>query len=131
MLTGGCLCGAVRYEAAGEPFGSSVCHCITCRRASGAPMVAWFSVKPGELRLVGETTDYPSSSHAVRRFCGQCGTHLVFDDSHFPDEVDIATATLDDPEAVPPLKHIWTRSQIAWVRLGDGLPRHPESSDEP
>lgn len=128
MLSGGCLCGAVRYETGGDPFNSGVCHCTTCRRAHGAPMVAWFSVRRDRFTISGELRDYRSSSHAVRRFCSNCGTQVLFDDSRYPDEVDITTASLDDPAAVPPAFHIWTHSQLSWVNLDDGLPRHPERS---
>jgi hypothetical protein len=62
----------------------------------------------------------------VRRFCPNCGTQLLFDDSRYPDEIDVATATLDDPAAVPPAFHIWTRSQLPWVKLADDLPAYPE-----
>lgn len=128
-LAGGCLCGAVRYEASGEPFNSAVCHCRTCQRAHGAPMVAFFSVKAANFRLLsGELFDYASSDHAVRRFCRACGTQLLFDDSRYPDEIDIATASLDEPAAVPPGLHIWTMSRVPWVKLDDGLPVYPERS---
>ena len=123
-LTGGCLCGAVRYEADGEPYHSGYCHCVTCRRASGAPVVAWFSVKLAAFRLLqGETRTFESSEHGRRRFCVGCGTQLFFDDDDFPDEIDITNASLDEPERVPPGFHLYDKSRIAWVRFGDGL-RH-------
>ena len=55
MLTGGCLCGHVRYEADGAPFHETICHCSMCRRAAGAPMVAWFSVPRAGFRVVAGT----------------------------------------------------------------------------
>ena len=128
LLTGGCLCGAVRYEARGEPYSSGVCHCRTCQRSNGAPMVAFFSNKLSDFTLTGEVRRHRSSGHGERLFCGDCGTQLFFDDARYPDEIDIATVTLDDPAAVPPAFHIWTRSQIPWVKLDDGLPRYPERS---
>ena len=128
MLTGGCLCGAVRYEARGEPFSSGVCHCRTCQRSNGAPMVAFFSNELADFSLTGEPLAFRSSDHGVRRFCGACGTQLFFDDARFPDTVDIATVTLDDPNAVPPEFHIWTRSQLDWLKLDDGLPRYAKSN---
>jgi hypothetical protein len=123
-LTGGCLCAAVRYEASGEPYHSGYCHCVTCRRASGAPVVAWFSVKLKDFRLLqGETRSFESSDHGRRRHCGSCGTQLFFDDDDFPDEIDITNASLDEPERVPPDFHLYDKSRIDWVRFGDGL-RH-------
>jgi hypothetical protein len=127
-LSGGCLCGAVRYETDAEPYGAGLCHCVTCRKASGAPMTAWFSVKAEDLRLTGELRKHRSSDHAVRSFCPGCGTQLLFDDARYPDEVDVSIASLDDPDPVRPEKHIWTRSQLNWVRLADGLPSFAERS---
>ena len=127
MLTGGCLCGAVRYEAGGEPYHSGYCHCVTCRRASGAPVVAWFSVRREDLRITrGEPRTHRSSDHGRRLFCGDCGAQLLFEDSGLPDEIDVATASLDDPNAAPPHFHLYLKSRIDWVRFGDGLPTFRE-----
>ncbi len=127
MLTGGCLCGAVRYETDGTPFNATVCHCSMCRRAAGAPMVGWFSVRPEELRWTGaEPRRYRSSPGATRSFCGACGTPLTFQADSFADEVDITTASLDDPEAVPPADHTRGATKLRWVRLCDELPVHPD-----
>jgi hypothetical protein len=129
MLAGGCLCGDVRYEADGPPLGSAICHCRICQQAHGAPMVAFITVNRSAFRLTsGEPKAYASSDHGTRRFCGRCGTQLFFEDSRYPEEFDIATATLDDPSAAPPTKHIWTMSQVSWVHLDDGLPVFPERS---
>jgi hypothetical protein len=126
MLAGGCFCGAVRYEAAGEPYSAAICHCTTCQKTSGAPMVGFFSVKRDGFRISGPLSEFRSSEHAVRRFCSACGAQIVFDDSRYPDEVDLTTISLDDPTAVPPTFHIWTRSRQPWVKLADGLPTYPE-----
>lgn len=123
MLTGGCFCGKIRYEAHGVPFNSNICHCVDCRRVAGAPMVAWFSVRTSELRYVkGEPRSFDSSDRASRTFCPDCGTGLTYQNRATPEDIDIATCTLDTPEAVPPVEHVWTRRQLSWVRLSDGLP---------
>jgi hypothetical protein len=128
MLTGGCLCGEVRYEADGVPFHKTVCHCSMCRRASGAPTVAWFSVPRGELRWMrGGPQHYRSSAQATRGFCVRCGTALTYENDAYPDEIDITTCSLDDPELVPPTDHTRTSSRLRWVKLSDGLPQHPEA----
>jgi len=130
MRAGGCVCGAVRYEVAAEPYGAAVCHCRTCQRVHGAPMVAFFSARKADVRLTGELGEIRTSDHGIRRFCRACGTHIVFDDSRYPDEIDIATTTLDDPAPVAPRFHIWTRSQLPWVKLGDDLQTFPERSGQ-
>jgi hypothetical protein len=127
MLEGGCLCGHVHYEAGGEPFHSTVCHCSMCRRAAGAPMVAWFTVPRAAFRLVaGEPACFASSAGVARTFCPRCGTSLTFESDEFPDEIDVTAASLDDPEAVPPRDHTQTATRLRWVRLADGLPAYPD-----
>src|ERR1700752_2191842 len=62
MLTGGCFCGKVRYEISAAPVGSTVCHCVDCRRATGAPFVGWMSVPWSAFRLVAGATKTHASS---------------------------------------------------------------------
>lgn len=132
MLTGGCFCGHIRYEADGEPFHPSICHCTMCRRTAGAPMVAWFTVPQSAFRITaGEPTRFASSGKAVRSFCPRCGTPLTFESSDYPDEVDITTASLDDPEAMPPRDHTHFATRLSWVKLADDLPGYPDGRTHP
>lgn len=125
MLRGGCHCGRVRYETDGTPFHATICHCIDCRRVSGAASVAWFSVSRASLQWTGDMPSaYGSSPGALRRFCSQCGTSISFEDVKYPEEVDIATATLDDPERVPPADHVFVSQRPHWVAIGDALPTY-------
>lgn len=126
MLTGGCFCGHVRYEAGGTPFHSTICHCAMCRRVAGAPMVAWFSVRRADYRLVaGTPTRFASSDHAERTFCPRCGTPLTFENRTLLHGLDVTTASLDDPAALPPADHSRTATRLPWVVLDDGLPAYP------
>jgi hypothetical protein len=86
-LTGGCHCGAIRYEVSGDPFTHAICHCTDCRRHSGAPMVSWTMYPVGSLRVTrGTPKVYVSSEHARRHFCADCGTGLFYyNDSMLPD----------------------------------------------
>jgi hypothetical protein len=124
---GGCLCGAVRYRISGEPMGSMVCHCRTCRKASGAPVVAWLSVAKDRFTLTGPTQRFNSSKNVTRTFCTRCGTGLTYQHQNEPDEVDVTTCSLDDPNAFPPTHHSWLDHDLAWVKFGDGLPSFPQS----
>jgi hypothetical protein len=127
MLKGGCFCGEIRYEADDAPMQATACHCSICRRTSAAPLVAWFTVKLGSFRIVsGEPRSFRSSDHAARTFCPSCGTPLTFLSTRHPDEIDITTCSLDDPEQVPPRSHIWRASGISWMKSADGLPVYPE-----
>jgi hypothetical protein len=126
-LAGGCLCGAIRYEVRGAPYHRTVCHCSVCRRSSGAPMVAWFSVKLADFAFTaGQPATYRSSAKAQRHCCPTCGTQLTFKLDAM-DEIDVTVCSLDDPEAVLPQDHTYVSTQLGWVHLADGLPRHPQA----
>jgi hypothetical protein len=127
MLEGGCFCGDVRYQAEGAVSNETNCHCSICRGVSGAPFVAWFSVPKSGFRIVsGRPATFRSSDHAVRSFCPRCGTQLTFESSRFPDEIDVTTSSLDDPEKVPPRDDTHTSSKLSWVKLDERLPAFPE-----
>ena len=79
MLTGGCFCGRVRYEAPGPAFNRTSCPCSICRRMSAAPFVAWFSAARSRLRFACEPARFRSSDKATRSFCPECGTRLAFE----------------------------------------------------
>ena len=131
MLTGGCFCGAIRYQASGQVFNETSCHCDICRRTSGAPYMAWFSVPAAGFQLLaGTPATFRSSGHATRTFCPTCGTQLTFADDASPDEIDISTCSLDQPEQAPPRDHTYISSKLDWVQLADELPRFPRSRSE-
>jgi hypothetical protein len=123
---GGCLCGAIRYRVEGPVEDSAYCHCRTCQRQSGAPVVAWFAVPPGNLRYTkGKPKGYRASTRATREFCGDCGTYLLFREDDATASLGVNTATLDEPERVPPTFHIWHKSHIDWFDTADAFPRFP------
>ena len=130
-MQGGCFCGAIRYEAVGSPFHETNCHCSVCRRISGAPFVAWFSVAKSGFRFtVGTPTRFHSTAKGERSFCPRCGTHLTFEHEDFAGEVDVTTCSLDHPELLPPKDHTHTYRKLSWVVLNDGLPAYLESRHE-
>jgi hypothetical protein len=125
-LQGGCMCGAVRYEASGAVSNPTLCHCVDCRRASGAPALAWFSVRRDALRWTrGIPARNPSSPGVERLFCGSCGTQLTWHSAAAPDEIDVTTGSLDDPDAVPPADHTFHSQRVRWLHLADDWPRFP------
>ncbi|MDP8994996.1 MAG: GFA family protein, partial [Pseudomonadota bacterium] len=102
MPKGGCHCGAIRYEMPTEVAHAALCHCTDCRRASGAPVVAWALAPRDKVWIEGEPQAYASSEPALRHFCGRCGTSLFYtNEAVFPGMVDVQIATLDDPDAIP------------------------------
>ena len=123
-IQGGCLCGAVRYRLASEPFEAGYCHCAICRRSTGAPVVAFGTVPFDDFQVTGNPCRRRSSDFGERWFCRDCGTPLAMLVTHQPDTIDFTIATLDRPEAAIPEFHIWTQSRIAWFDTRDDLPRH-------
>ena len=125
-IEGGCLCGQVRYRVSGAPTSSMICHCRSCRRAASAPAVPWVTFAKSGLTFTAGAPGYFASSAPVRRsFCPTCGAPLTYEHAKRPDEIDLTTASLDDPEAFPPTYHAWLEDDLAWVRFGDGLPAYP------
>jgi hypothetical protein len=123
---GGCLCGAVRFEAKGEPINVRICHCRNCQKAMGSPFFARALYEQSALTVTGDTGRYPSSDRIERVFCTRCGTRL-FSWRRDGSAAGVALATFDDRNAFAPTEHIWVSEKIAWVRFDDGLPQHSES----
>lgn len=121
---GGCHCGAVRYEVSGEPQHVALCHCVDCRKSAGAPMVAWAAFAEDEFSLLqGELSTFNSSGTAMRSFCPKCGTGIAYRNAKYlPGIVDIQSATLDDPDALPAGAHIQTAERIGWMSEAHSLP---------
>ncbi len=128
MIEGGCHCGQIRYGFNGIAEYETNCHCTTCQKTSGAPYVAWFTVKKSSLLLLsGKPKPYQSSAHGVRMFCSNCGTLLFFQYTSHSDEIDITTCSLANPELMPPKDHTWVESKLPWVMISDDLPQHEKS----
>ena len=132
-ISGGCHCGAIRYEIDGEAITHALCHCADCRRHAGAPMVGWTMYRADQMRIVkGEPKTYHSSQNGRRRFCPDCGTGLFYTNAEMlPGIVDVQSATYDDPDLVPARAHIQTAERIGWMRTAHELPefeRYPPPS---
>lgn len=128
-ITGGCLCGAVRYRIDGPVEEVAHCHCGMCRRGSGAAVMTWAVVPRAAFRLTtGELAAYRSSDHGERRFCPNCGAQVLCLSSHAPRIADVALGTFDRPEDHPAERHYWTSSRLGWLRLDTHLPELPEET---
>jgi hypothetical protein len=127
-IRGGCRCGALRYVARGTPSASMLCHCRSCAHAAGAPAVAWITVEAdGFAWERGTPAAFHSTPPVTRTFCATCGTSLTYAETARPHQIDVTTATLDDPEAFPPTYHAWLHDGPRWLRFGDGLPAYEQS----
>ncbi len=125
-ITGGCLCGAVRYEATElvtGPYPSYYCHCRMCQTLSGSAFVLGTKFRRNSFRFTrGNPKFYKSSNIAERGFCANCGSWLVYR-AFKSDWIDISTGSLDHPEDFPPKYHSGVESQLPWLDIQDDLPR--------
>ncbi len=125
ILTGRCLCGVIQYRCGPVLYPPTLCHCESCRRASGAHAVGWLTVTAKNLSFTGDSPrEYASSPGVLRTFCGRCGTPLTYSNVRRPAEVDITLCTLDQPELAAPVDHIWMQDAPSWDGPCDALPRY-------
>jgi hypothetical protein len=125
VYTGGCLCGALRYEAHGEPLFAGHCYCGDCRKASGSGFVPFMGYAAAMVRFTGaprqSRTPAANGNVAVRNFCGACGG-LVFGGTVGEDrQFTIYAGSLDDPSVFHPRIAIFTRDRPAWALIPPGL----------
>jgi hypothetical protein len=121
-IEGGCLCEAIRYRVVGVPVSSIICHCNTCRRASGAPSVAWLTFPFGNFTLMsGRPQIFRSSPGVKRTFCASCGTPLTYESDHELGTIDVTTISLDDPSKFPPTREVWLDHKLAWEEANPSL----------
>ena len=124
-ITGGCLCGALRYEAAGEPLYTGFCFCADCRKASGGGSIGFMAFAASAIRFTGEARQFTSRAFrggdATRNFYPVCGG-LVFGgvvgetESH-----TVYAGSLDDPARFQPAIAIFNRDRPGWAPLPPGL----------
>jgi hypothetical protein len=125
MYTGRCLCGAIEFNAAGEPRSVHYCHCGMCRRATASAfaVIAWFSARSivwsGHVPRVRR-----SSSVAERAFCAQCGSalYLKYDNSS---EIGLMLGCFDRADLLAPAYHYAAESRLPWLEVGEGLGTEP------
>lgn len=123
--SGGCLCGALRYEASGEPIVSGHCYCKDCRKASGAAFLPFMLFDAGAIRFTGDSLQFRSPAlrggDATRNSCPRCGS-LVFGGVVGVDEDHTVYAgTLDDVSRFHPIVAIFTRDRPEWVTVPTGM----------
>ena len=129
--SGGCHCGAIRYELTGKPKDVALCHCVDCRRNAGAPVMAWAGYPQASVKLTkGEPKVFHSTGATYQSFCSHCGTGLFYRNEEFlPGVVEVQLTTLDDQEALPPTIQIQVAERLGWMKSAHTLPeiqRFPE-----
>ncbi|WP_341780909.1 GFA family protein [Ectopseudomonas mendocina] len=106
-LTGGCLCGQVRFETSGQPYRVGVCHCLDCRKHHGALFHASAIFPQDAVTIEGETSQY-----AGRHFCPRCGSSVF---GRSADEIEVNLGSLDQPDRFTPTYELWTIRREAWL----------------
>ena len=126
ILTGRCLCGAVRYRAEGPPLRVSHCHCEQCRRAGGGVALTFAGFETAKVTFEGlPMKRVRSTDFASREFCPECGSPITFRFDQRPEHIGITVGTLDNPEKTPAIRHNFTSEKIPWVTLDPHLPGEP------
>ena len=120
-ITGGCLCGAVRYETTAAPLWTFYCHCESCRRHSGAPVVMFVGFPIDEVHWPGDERDlYETSPGVFRGFCRKCGSSITYERVSGGKEMfEVHIGTLDAPDDFPPKKHWYHNERISWFDTTD------------
>ncbi len=126
-ITGGCLCGACRYETDAAPVNIRACHCRMCQKAIGASFNARVLVPLDSMAITGPVGWYQSSDVLRRGFCTVCGTTL-FSERASGNVIGLTMGSLDDPDRFDPDEHIWVSSKQAWLELGEDVPCYEEGA---
>ena len=116
--SGGCLCGAVRFEAHGAPKWTGYCHCHSCRKHTGAPVSAYAGYERDHVRLIkGKLATFASSAGVSRGFCAACGSTLTYEGDRWPTEVHFHVGAFDKPEDFPPQGQAFAEERVSWLHL--------------
>jgi len=134
-LTGGCNCGAVRFEVS-EPLRlASYCHCRRCQRRTGAAASANAHPEPGSFRIVAghdRLRRWKPPDGGEKWFCGDCGSAMFARNLSHPDSIGIRMGTFDHDPGIRPSVRQFVAHAAPWEPIPeDGLPRYPESRHAP
>jgi hypothetical protein len=136
MLTGGCMCGGVRYEISEPLVSAGYCHCTRCQRRTGGAASAQARVAPGSLRIVqGEAllrAWRPPGGGFAKVFCSTCGSQLWSEDPDDPEIRSVRLGTFDGDPGIRPSTHQFTAYAAVWEAIpDDGIPQYPEQRPKP
>src|SRR5262245_46807940 len=128
-ITGGCACGAIRYESTAEPLLMLHCHCRDCQRSSRGPFSSFVVVPAASIKLLHVFPNFPDSlgaggSNINRGFCPECGSPIVVRFDPNPDIVAIRTASLDDPSWFNLQMDVWTSDAHPWDQMNPALRKY-------
>lgn len=124
--TGGCACGAVRYETSGEPVAEIHCQCRDCQKRSGTGHSSYVAfAKRAGMTITGKASEWrvagDSGNEKIHAFCPVCGTPVYLTFAAMPDPIAVHAASLDDPGRFNPRSVTYTASAQAWDTLDGSL----------
>jgi hypothetical protein len=129
---GGCLCGKVRFAAAGKPKWVAHCHCHSCRRHTASPVATFVGFDRPQVTFASPDRAIFSSSPGVwRSFCDRCGTPIAYEAESAPGEIHLYLGTFDSPEQFHPERHVFHAERLTSFEIHDTLPRHAAGGSEP
>ena len=128
-MTGGCLCGGVRYEGEAEPIFMRACHCKECQRFTGSAFLTAVAVPRGSIRVTGVLKTYtvPGGTSGLplhRRFCPECGSPVVVELEGSP-RTTVMAGTLDDTGFVKPTTNMFCEEAQSWVPMSPAMENFP------
>ena len=132
-ITGGCLCGAVRYVSDAEPALVAVCHCSTCQKNTGSAFSLNIGLPSSSVSVTGKSLatyeDHTGASGKpfFRAFCSRCGSPIYGRGEAYSGITFIKAGTLDDPSWVKPGIHMWCADKQPWVAIEEGAAQVPGS----
>ena len=133
-FSGGCACGAIRYECSAHPVFSWNCHCRDCQRTSGSAFCPVLYVAKATLTITGKSKYYDvraeSGNQVSRGFCPECGSPVFIQAELVPDLQGLWAASLDDPSQFQALVQVWTRSAQPWDCLTPTLQKVEKAPTE-
>ncbi len=126
LFTGGCACGAIRYESTAAPVFMVHCHCRDCQRSSGGPFSSFAVVPKDALKILQGTLRYHASPSEMggqthRGFCPECGTPIMGGPDGVPHIVAIRSGSLDDPSWFSPQVDVWTDDAHGWDHMNPAV----------
>ena len=128
MITGRCLCGAIRWESTQPPIVTRVCWCRECQYIGAGSGTVNACFRTEVFRVTGAPSDYrcvaDSGNVMHRRFCPHCGTQLFSAAESRPHLVIVRNGALDDTALMNPGATIWTSQAPEWAWIDEDLPQH-------
>lgn len=126
-LTGRCYCGSTTLATHGPPLTVAYCHCLDCRRVTGAALAAFAAFAEADVKLTPEPTPVSHTKGVTRWFCPQCGSPLKAKFDYIPGQIYVPVGIMDDADAVAPKMHCYINAKPQWLHLSDELPRETGS----